>query len=106
MYRDSTLVKTGTVSLVDATGTPLVSGYPNVSPTEIDVGGTSPWTPGTGGWAGAADEFTIWNGVLTQANVTNLYASNAIATPEPSTAVALMTAGLVGLLAYAWRKRK
>jgi hypothetical protein len=61
-------------------------------------------TPWAASVAGAYQEFTIWSGVLTQTNVTNLFTSNTIV-PEPGT-LALLATGLLGLLAYAWRKRR
>jgi hypothetical protein len=39
------------------------------------------------------------------AGVREIQVSGSVATPEPST-VALVLSGLIGLLAYAWRKRK
>jgi len=54
-------------------------------------------------YSGQLDEFAYWNGtVLSDAQMINL--GNA-AIPEPSTLI-LSVMGVVGLLAYAWRKRK
>lgn len=55
---------------------------------------------------GRIDEVAIWNEALSNATILSQYTSKApYATPEPSSVV-LAFCGLVGLLAYAWRKRK
>ena len=65
IYRDSALVtSTSRNNVADALG------------TTIFVGGTSQWG---NTWAGSVDEFTLWNGALTQTEVNTLYA-----VPEPS----------------------
>ena len=66
IYRDSTLV---------ATSSPL-NNIRDAFGTSIFVGGTSQWGKT---WAGSVDEFTLWNGALTQTEVNTLYA-----VPEPS----------------------
>jgi hypothetical protein len=53
----------------------------------------------TGGNYGLFDEFTIWEGALSQANIQQLYTTNAI--PEPTTLAALAGAGVMML-----RRRK
>ena len=53
--------------------------------------------------SGVYQEFTIWSGALTQAQVTNLVKYNSVI-PEPCSIVLLIT-GTFALLAYAWRKR-
>ncbi|NLF09269.1 MAG: LamG domain-containing protein [Pirellulaceae bacterium] len=52
---------------------------------------------------GFLDEFAFYGTALTQERINAHYAAAQV--PEPSTA-ALLTCGLLGLLAYAWRKRK
>lgn len=56
--------------------------------------------------AGSINEFRVYNTVLTQGEVTADFAAgpNHLA-PEPGTIVLLATS-LIGLLAYAWRKRR
>jgi hypothetical protein len=87
--------------------------------TALNFGGVDTLTPSRGGWANyTSDPITLTAGTHTLkfANVVetaNLGLSAAIdtvsvnttAAPEPSTVVLLLT-GLVGLSAYAWRKRK
>ncbi len=58
--------------------------------------GTDKTIPGT-----LLNEVRVYNGVLTQSQII----AAATVVPEPST-LALLAAGLVGLLAYAWRKRR
>jgi len=50
---------------------------------------------------GKMDELRVYNTVLTQTEIR----AAAVVVPEPSTIV-LAASGLIGLLAYAWRKRK
>lgn len=77
IYRDSTLVtSTSRNGIVDALG------------SSIFVGGTSQWN---NQWAGYADEFTLWDGALTQTEVNTLYA-----VPEPS-GYTLILFGMVSL---------
>lgn len=54
--------------------------------------------------AGAYQEYTIWSGVLTGAQVSNLYGGNTLV-PEPGT-LTLLGSGLLALSACAWRRRK
>lgn len=59
-------------------------------------------------WNGDIAEVLVYNGVLseTQVGQVNAYLqAKYIATPEPS-AIAMGVTGVIGLLAYAWRKRK
>jgi hypothetical protein len=59
-------------------------------------------------WQGQMDEIAFWNTPLSASNVTWLSThslTGAAATPEPG-AMALAITGLIGLLAYAWRKRR
>ncbi len=55
-------------------------------------------------WDGYIDDVGVWNRVLSSTEIAALQ-SNAIPTPEPNTCV-LGVGGIIGLLAYAWRKRK
>lgn len=48
--------------------------------TEVGVGGTSLWGAT---WTGAMDEFTVWDGTLTQSEVLDLYNSNGFVSPIP-----------------------
>ena len=52
---------------------------------------------------GSIDEVAYYNRVLTTSEMGSLYSAMTI--PEPST-MTLCVAGLIGLLAYAWKKRK
>lgn len=61
-------------------------------PTEVGVGGTSLWGST---WAGAVDEFTVWDEALNPTEVSSLFATNQI--PEPS-AIALLGLGGLSLL--------
>ena len=54
------------------------------------------------GFTGGIDEVHAWNDVEPLSTFQNL---SKLSTPEPS-ALVLTTMGLIGLLAYAWRKRK
>lgn len=55
------------------------------------------------GYAGNVDELAYYNRVLTTGEMGSLYSAMTI--PEPSSVILLVT-GVLGLLAYAWRKRK
>ncbi len=75
-------------------------------------GGTYVGASGAGGgeyWNGDIAEIIVYNSVLnaTQIGQVNSYLGEkyGVAVPEPSAIVVLVT-GLVGLLAYAWRKRR
>ncbi len=54
---------------------------------------------------GSIDEFRIYNSARSGAEIRADYNTGPNPIPEPS-AIALLTTGLLGLLAYAWRKRK
>ena len=54
-------------------------------------------------FTGALDEYAVYNRALSGSDIAN-HASLA-GVPEPTSCVLLIT-GLLGLLAYAWRKRK
>lgn len=81
--------------------------------TVTHANGSTDWTISLNGSAGyvttgpAAGATLPWNGFLlyNDANAAATAYFDAVPVPEPS-AVALLTAGLLGLLAYAWRKRK
>jgi hypothetical protein len=47
----------------------------------------------------------VYHVVVSQGNSINLVYEDEVVVPEPS-ALAMLVAGLIGLLAYAWRKRK
>ncbi len=63
-------------------------------------GSTGQYVTGTFTAAGTSQSFTILGNVCQQINAIQLRAI-----PEPST-LALLATGLIGLLCYAWRKRK
>ncbi len=62
------------------------------SPATIGIGGTSHWGAT---WAGAVDEFTVWDQALNADQVASLFTTNQI--PEPSSALLFGLAGLVVL---------
>ncbi len=81
--------------------------YDNSAAVTMDIGASSGCLGALVGnlqcYSGQLDEFAYWNGTaLSDAQMINL--GNA-AIPEPSTFI-LSVMGIVGLLAYAWRKRK
>lgn len=60
------------------------------------------------GMTGAMDDIAVWNQALTPAQIKALYDGAATPlniVPEPSSAL-LLSVALLGLLAYAWRKRR
>ena len=56
-------------------------------------------------WPGLIDEYAFWDTALSAEEVQWLSQHSLSEIPEPST-LALFASGLLGLLAYAWRKRK
>jgi hypothetical protein len=100
---------TGYVWVTDASGNTDVSASlgtslaPNLSslPDNIDVGCRANAIP-SNAFQGALDEVRIFTFAAGTFNVADTAITSV---PEPGT-LALLTAGLVGLLAYAWRKRK
>ncbi|MCG2684735.1 MAG: LamG domain-containing protein [Planctomycetales bacterium] len=88
-------------------GTPVSMGGVMQPGTHLVIGTRS--APGddsnTGAnhFRGKLDEIAIFGSALSAADVTAIY--NASLVPEPSTVVLLVT-GLIGLLCYAWKKRR
>lgn len=86
-----------------------LNGAPEISGTISSLYGTSDRIevgchPGENwGFKGQIDEVAVYNGALSGEVIAAHYA--AATTPEPGT-LALLAMGLIGLLAYAWRKRK
>jgi hypothetical protein len=69
----------------------------------IGVLGRSPF--GGGDLTGSTDEFRIYNTALSASAVLADYNAGPAPVPEPGTCVLLLT-GLIGLLCYAWKKRR
>ena len=100
IYVDGVLVKNIDIGLAgyvaNAAGAPMIGNNPQ-SPTRY--------------WDGMIDDVGYWSRALSEQEVLAIYNNGAGASigsliiPEPGT-FALLLAGLVGLLAYAWRKRK
>ena len=65
--------------------------------------------PGHDAYNGTLDDVAIWNEALSAPQIAAIAQGTlspaSFAVPEPSVVV-LLTSGLLGLLAYAWRKRK
>jgi hypothetical protein len=85
-----------------------LAGYTNGASNVPQIGGN----PGAAGrsWDGKIDDVGYWNRTLSETEVLAMYNGGAGASigslvPEPSSFV-LLLAGLAGLLAYGWRKRK
>ena len=66
-------------------------------------------TPFLTGWSGTTGTYTgqMWfgNGTETAPTATYAYSGVSLTVPEPAT-ITLLVTGMIGLLAYAWRKRK
>jgi hypothetical protein len=89
MYIDGNPVGSGTVFLEDAA-------------LSVHVGNPSLWNSN---FRGALDEFTIWDAVLSPAQIANLMAYNVAIVPEPS-AILLAVLGLLGLGVGGPRRRR
>lgn len=59
------------------------------------------WVGMQSNWLGAVDEVAVFGSALNGTQISALYTAATV--PEPSS-VAMFTVGLIGLLAYAWRK--
>lgn len=81
---------------------PLTIGsiYPYYECGDTSWGGSS-----VVGLDGKVDDVQIYSDALNAEQVSYLYAHPGVAIPEP-TSMALLFSGVLGLLAYAWRKRK
>ncbi len=87
--------------------------YADTAYTASNVGGNKVYIGSFNGagWSlnGAMDDVAVWNQALSDVQIDAIAAKTlspaSFAIPEPSV-VALLTTGLLGLLAYAWRKRK
>ncbi len=112
LYNSGTNTTTETISLYSTNGTLLGSnsgsatGAPTLltTPTQVMIGTERTDRDDIMHFAGTIDNVKLYNTVLSGAQM-SLDASTNTDTPEPSTLV-LLAAGLVGLLCYAWRKRR
>ena len=100
------------VTRSDATATAYVNGVQDGMPGTSSVSIPSHVVQFGGGvngisLVGAMDDVAIWNQALTPTQVAAIYAGASPLTivAEPSS-LALLAAGLLGFLAYAWRKRR
>ena len=73
---------------------PMVAVWGNSSNPNVDLG-----------FFGALDELQLYTGWIGTDGVAFLYNNPGATIPEPGTS-ALLATGLIGLLCYAWRKRK
>ncbi len=90
-----------TATMYTSTIQATTSGAKNTNMKYLKIA-TKGGSSNNGYFPGTIDDVTVYNTALDQAT---LLAHAQAAVPEPST-LALLAAGLAGLLCYAWRKRK
>lgn len=97
---DNTVTQALYVNGNAVTGTESTASWVNPG-SYVYFGGNHGNSPGLG----TLDEVAIFNTALTTNQVLSIYTNGISTIPEPNTIV-LLVSGMIGLLAYAWRKRK